>query len=255
MKAINYHIRGIITSFEQLSKGKYLVYFIPGVVLTLIFWYFQSKITSTGDSVNLHSSYGWIDWMASWLNYFVKGTFGFFALITEQIYIFAVLTLLSPFFTSLGETMDKDLTGNAVNSGFMRFINDMIRMVFVVLLMVIMELFFMGFYAMISWIFGFNDLFDTIVYQLIAAFFFGLSFYDFALERYAKGVFSTIGFAFSNPLGMVITGLLFLGIYNIPYIGIPIAPVLTVMISTVAYAYYTKALPKGAPETTVAKDE
>ena len=255
MKAINYHIKAIVTSFEQLAKGKYLLYFIPGIVLTLIFWYFQSKITSAGDSVDLHSSYSWVDWIFSWVNTGAEKTFGVISLITEQIYIFAVLTFLSPFFTSLGETMDKDLTGNAVKGGFMRFINDMIRMVFVVILMVIMELFIMGFYALISLIFGFNEHFDTVVYFIIPAFFFGLSFYDFALERYAKGVFSTIGFAFSNPLGMIITGMIFLGIYSIPVVGIPLSPVFAVMISTVAYAYYTQALPKSPQETTPAKDE
>lgn len=255
MKAINYHLQAIKITFEELAKGKYLIYFLPGAVLTLLFLYFQSKISSVGESVDIHSSYSWIDWLASWINSGVKGTMSVLGFLVEQIYIFMVLTVLSPFFTSLGENMDKDLTGYTIKGGIMRFLNDMLRMVFVVFLMLIMEFFFLGFYWIISWMFGFNEYFDKVVYLLIASFFFGLSFYDFALERYAKGVFSTIGFAFANPLGMIIIGLIFLGVYNIPYVGIPLAPVIVVMISTVAYAYYIKTLPKSVQETTLAKDE
>jgi CysZ protein len=81
------------------------------------------------------------------------------------------------------------------------------------------------------------------MYYCIASFFFGFAFYDFALERYEKNVISSLGFAFSAPLGMIILGAIFKFIYNIPYVGIPLAPVLVVMISTVAYAYYIKRLP------------
>lgn len=244
MKAINYHIKAIQETFEQLFKGKFLIYFVPGLVITLVFAYWRYKANSVGDSVDLHSDNSWLDWGAQLVNSAVHGTFSFFDLILEQIYIFIVLTALSPFNTSLAEKLDHDLTGFEVKGGFTRFLNDIIRMIFVVIIMIVMELVFIAIYWLISWIFGFPEIMDTIVFHCIAAFFFGLSFYDFGLERYAKGVFATIGFAFSNPLGMIITGSIFLGIYNIPYVGIPLAPVLAVMISTVAYLYYTKKLPK-----------
>ena len=62
MRAINYHIRGIITSFEHLSKGKYLIYFLPGLILTIIFWYFRSKTIAIDEAIDLTSEYSWLDW-------------------------------------------------------------------------------------------------------------------------------------------------------------------------------------------------
>jgi hypothetical protein len=41
-----------------------------------------------------------------------------------------------------------------------------------------------------------------------------------------------------------LTGAIFLIIYSIPVIGIPIAPVVTVMVSTIVYLYIKKRLPK-----------
>lgn len=236
MKAINYHIRGIVTSIEQLLKGKYLIYFVPGLILTGLFLYFTSLFTG----IDLTTGYSWLSWFDSG----VSKALSIIEFLIEQFYIFLVITALSPFFTALGEKYDKELTGKVTEGGIVRFVNDMIRMVFVVILSLLLEFIFLGVYWIFSKIFGFSEIMDTIAYFSIAAFFFGFAFYDFALERYEKGVFSSLGFAFSAPLGMIIIGAIFKGVYAIPYIGIPLAPVLAVMISTVAYAYYIKQLPK-----------
>ena len=87
------------------------------------------------------------------------------------------------------------------------------------------------------------DALDPYMYHIIAAFFFGFSFYDFALERYQEGVGSSLYFAFEKPIAMILTGTIFLLIYKIPYVGIPIAPVLAIMVSTVVYLYDQKKLP------------
>lgn len=248
MKAINYHIKGIVTSLESLFKGKYLIYFLPGLILTAIFWYFRSKTAALDDSIDLTSSYSWLQWIGNALDSMVSLLFFGVDILMEQLYIFIVLTLLSPFFTSLGEKFDEDLTGKVTKGGILRFINDLFRMIYVVFIALFLELIFIALYWLLSKIFGFPDIVNTISYFCLASFFYGFAFYDFALERYEKGVFSSLGFAFSAPLGMIIVGAIFQGIYAIPYLGIPLAPVLVVMISTVAYAYYIKQLP--TPKTT-----
>lgn len=239
MKAINYHIRGVITSATALLKGKYWIYFLPGLILTGLFWYFRSRTMELDESIDLSSSYSWLGWVDSG----VSTLFSVFDFILEQVYAFAVLTLLSPFFTALGEKLDKDLTGKVTEGGVLRFINDMIRMIYIVIISVFLELLFIVAYWLISKMFNFPEAVNTVMYYCIAAFFFGFAFYDFALERYEKNVLSSLGFAFSAPLGMIILGVIFKLIYAIPIIGIPIAPVIVVMISTVAYAYYIKRLP------------
>ena len=86
---------------------------------------------------------------------------------------------------------------------------------------VTLEISFLIFYYMVSWIFGLGFI-DGIMFFIISAFFYGMAFYDFALERDQAGVFGTLGFAFSKPLSMLLTGAIFLIIYSIPVIGIPL---------------------------------
>jgi len=240
MKAINYHIKGIITTLEYLFKGKYLLFFLPGLILTGLFWYYGSTFEEIDESVDI--SGGWS--CLGWLDTGFSGVLSFLDAAIESLYIFLVLTALSPFFTALGEKFDKELTGFEVKGGILRFINDFFRMIWIVIVSLILQGLFLLLYWIIDWIFGFPDMADEVVKYCIVGFFFGFTFYDFALERYAKGVGSSLSFAFSAPLGMIIIGVIFKAIYAIPYVGIPLAPVLVVMISTVAYAHYTKQLPK-----------
>ncbi|MFK7785529.1 MAG: hypothetical protein AB8B56_10455 [Crocinitomicaceae bacterium] len=236
MKAINYHIRGIITTLEYLFKGKYLLYFIPGLIITGLFWYFDTKLSDSDWTTD------W--WWLQWLNALFDWAKDLTVAMNESLYIFLVLTVLSPFFTALGEKFDKDLTGKETEGGVLRFINDMFRMVFIVFVSLILQGVFLFLYWIVDKMFGFPDMADEIVRYCIIGFFFGFTFYDFALERYAKGVGGSLMFAFSAPIGMIIIGVIFKAIYALPYVGIPLAPVLVVMISTVAYAYYIKKLPK-----------
>ena len=242
MKTINYHIKSITHTFEELFKGNFLLFFIPGAVLTVVYFWFTSQASALSQAATLASDNSWFDWALGYVNSAVKGAFSVIGILTEQLYIFLVLTVLSPFNTYLGEKLDAKYTGQKFEGGLIRFVNDFIRMIFVVILALTLEFLFIGLYWILSWFIGFEPL-DSIMYFCITAFFFGFSFYDFALERYEAGVFSSLGFAFSKPLTMILTGSVFLAIYNIPIVGIPLAPVITLMVSTLVYLYITKKIP------------
>jgi uncharacterized protein involved in cysteine biosynthesis len=79
------------------------------------------------------------------------------------------------------------------------------------------------------------DTLEPILSFLSASFFYGFSFYDYSLERYSENTMKSLWFAFTRPLTMILTGSIFSLIMFIPVVGIPVAPVLTVMISTVVY--------------------
>jgi len=241
MKTFNYHIKALKDTFEELSKGNFLLFFIPGIVLTTGYYWFIYEAFAISKAIALTSDYSWFSWIIDFFNSAVQKTFAVFILLTEQFYIFLVLTLLSPFNTYLGERLDTKHTGTKFEGGIIRFIHDFIRMIFVIILAISLEFICIVLYWILSWFIGFEPL-DTIVYFCITAFFFGFSFYDFALERYKSNVFSSLEFAFSKPLTMILTGGLFLAIFNIPIIGIPLAPVITLMVSTFVYLYLTKKI-------------
>jgi len=247
MKSIQYHIKAIIEVINQLTKGRFLMYFIPGLVITTIYFWLTYRASSL---LNVTGFLERIPLVGGYLDQGFEATVGVISFLFDQIYIFAIITLLSPFNTHLSEKLDTQLTGQKFEGGFGRIINDLVRMIIIVIISIVLEFFLLGFWWIISWIFGIPDLVYTIVSFLMAAFFFGFSFYDHSLERYKKGVFGSLGFAFQKMLMVIITGSIFLALYyfpyqnGTPYIGIFIAPVLTTMISTVVYLYYLKKLPK-----------
>lgn len=247
MKAITYHSKAVLATFKELFAGNFLLYFIPGGVLMILFMWFQYSTRSIESSLLIEADNSWINWIKGAVNATVHGVFSFFGFIMEQVYIFAIITLLSPFNTMLSEKLENKLIGTTYTSTLASFINDFFRMVFVVIIALSLELSFLAFYWFISFIFGLGAI-DEIVYFVLTAFFFGLSFYDFSLERDRINVFGTIAYAFSHPLSMILTGSIFLLIYNIPVLGIPLSPVITVMIATIVYLYISKKLPKATNE-------
>lgn len=247
MKSFNYHIKAISEVVNQLGKGRFLYYFIPGLVVTAIYFWISYQASSIVESASFLSK---IPWIGEYLDKGLSATLSVFGFIFNQIYIFFILTVLSPFNTHLSEKLDSELTGQQFKSGFARIINDLIRMIFIVFLALFIEFFFIGIWWMISGIFGIGDTIYIVFSFLIASFFFGFSFYDHSLERYKIGVFGSLGFAFQNILLVTLTGALFQAIYyfpyiwELPYIGIVLSPVLTTMVATVVYIQRIKKYPK-----------
>lgn len=251
MKSFVFHGRAILTIFKQFAQGRFFLFFLPGLVLTGVFYFIQYQLSLSQDSVTIDAvDIGWIDWILLKWNSATSWIFNLAGIIIFQVYVFAVLTLLSPFNTQLSEQLDTRLTGAKFDHSWIRFFNDFFRMLFVVTLALFSELAFLMIYWLLSWIIG-SEIIDQIMYFLIAAFFFGFSFYDFPLERYGKGIFDTFTYAFSKPLHTLLTGSIFLLIYKIPYIGVPLSPVLATMIATIVYLYDNGNIPSKDSEKTI----
>jgi CysZ protein len=233
--SIYHHIEAIKTTWNELSKGNFLVYFIPGVIITFLF-ISVNLITNTLFGGNE------ITESANWFSSIFSKVGSIIDFMLTQLYIFIILTLLSPFNTILSEKLDTKITGQKFSFSFLRLINDFLRMILIVIISLIIQFVCIGIWWIIAWILNIDNtfLYDCIAF-LISAFFFGFSFYDHSLERYEINVFGSIGFAFSNVFLIIVTGSLFKLFYyfpyfwNVSYIGIMIAPVVTTMISTVVY--------------------
>lgn len=134
-------------------------------------------------------------------------------------------------------------------------------MIFIVCVALFLEFLFIGTWWIISGILGISDTIYVVLSFLMAAFFFGFSFYDHSLERYNIGVFGSIGFAFQNILLVTLTGVLFQALYffpyiwDVPYIGVVISPVITTMVSTIVYLQYIKKFPKQTPSKSIIENE
>jgi uncharacterized protein involved in cysteine biosynthesis len=231
MESITLHIEALKIVFAEFKAGRHLKFFIPGIMIALLF---GSVFSLTNGAEGLLSFIEKVPLIGGILSGLLTKTFGVIYFLVLQIYVFFILTLLSPFNTLLSESVDSSLTGTSYSFSILQVLTDLARMVFVVLVSITLELIFIGGYWILSWILGLGFM-DKLAFTLISAFFFGLSFYDYSLERYRKGVFATFGFAFSHILLVTLTGLFFLLIFAIPYLGIPISPVLATMLATVIY--------------------
>lgn len=220
MKTIGHHFVALQWTIQQFSKGKFLFYFIPGLLIALSFW----KMQDWAEGMTVGQ-------VESWWDKLIAGTGSVIGFILKQIEVFFILTLLSPINTFLSEAVDKSLTGNTLGFDFIRLFNDFVRMIFVVLFAITFEFLFMGAWSLFSWIFGIGFL-NKYVFFLSASFFYGFSFYDYSLERYEIGLGGSYRFSKRYFLPTLVTGIVFMSIYYIPIVGIAIAPVMATIIST-----------------------
>lgn len=243
IKAIQLHLDGIRTTAEALGKGKFLIYFLPGLIIGIIALYFYWQANRLLDAAHVVDD---IPLVGSILSYSVDGIFGFFEFIANEFYKFLLLVCLSPVNCILSEKYDNYLTNNKFDGGIVRIINDVLRAVFIVIIVLVMEYFTLFVWWLISFLIPMDEYLTPIVQFLISSFFLGFAFYDYSLERYQKGTLSSLGFSFKNMGIVVLTGALFSALYAIPYLGIIIAPVLLTMIST---AVYVRKFPSSTTHT------
>jgi len=248
MKATNFlntHLIAIKTTIEILKNGKIWLYFIPSLLVCLFFLLLRSifHLGETSEQL-LNDSTSWYQFLfgkiGALLDFFIT-----------QLYIFIVITILSPVNTMLSEKVDTLLTGNKFTFSLLRLFNDFVRMIFIVIIALTIEFSILIAWWLFAFIFGLTGtLFYEIITLFIGAFFFGFTFYDHSLERYQVGIFQSIGFAFTKIPLVLTTGIIFKTLYyfpyfwDVPYLGIMLAPIFTTIIATVVYLYDRKILPK-----------
>ncbi|MDR0803336.1 hypothetical protein [Fluviicola sp.] len=234
VQAFKHHWTGIEQVAQTLFKGKFLLYFIPGLIVGLIYLYFQFQagralaFVHAGDDIPV---------IGGVISRVADGVFNIFGLITSEFYKFMILVVLSPVNCILSEKFDSYLTEREFKFDLIRLINDFLRMILIVISALLLEYIFLAVWWVFSWILP--DFIGESVFFLIASFFVGFSFYDYSMERYGLSFFKSWGLGFSKMSYMLITGAIFTLMIKIPVAGIIVAPVLISMISTAVYILLT----------------
>lgn len=235
VNAFKDHGVGITQTFQALFKGKFLMFFIPGAIIGLIYLYFQYQGNKVASAAHLGDDIPLIGSGISWVTDQVVGVFD---MVFSEIYKFIILVLLSPVNCILSEKFDSYLTGKEYQFSLIRLINDFLRMILIVISALVLEYLFLGIWWIIQWFIP--DFIGETMFFLIASFFFGFSFYDFSMERYGLNFSKSWGFGFSKMGYMILTGAIFNLLMQVPAIGIIVAPVLSSMISTAVYILILK---------------
>jgi CysZ protein len=228
LEVIHHHIFAINATIKKLAFGKFWIYLIPGFLISLLFWDINQEFSFLKNQN--YKADGIIDFFSN----FSSNISHFLHFFLHEIYKFIILTILSPIYCLLSEKVDNEFTGDKFNFNLYRFLVEVIRAFFNICISLFLNMWFIGIWFLISLITGFHQL-DTLIYFLISSYFVGFACYDYSMERYRVGVFSSWRFIRKNRLNTLITGVLFYFIFYIPLIGICLAPFLITIISTIVY--------------------
>lgn len=226
-QAIFLHTKAFIWMFEAFSKKKYLVYFLPGLIISYLFW----DLTDWAHTMSGHPSGNSDSWLGEIWTSTIHGFFSFLGFLFDQLKVFILLTLLSPMFARLSESVEESLTGRQFQFDFFQFLEEMIRMLGLVFIALFLEFLTLGLYHLLSWILGLGFL-DGIANFFIASFFYGFAFYDYCLERHHIGIFQSVSFVRRKPILTFVTGLCFGLASLIPVFGFAVAPVIATILAS-----------------------
>lgn len=235
-EAFQLFLNSVVFTLKQIKDPKIAVYLIPGAIVGLLFWETYFVLHQIENIIQLVENIPLIGTVLSWL---LTAPINLIQFILIQVLTFIVLTLLSPVNTFLSERIEFQLNGKKFPFSVAIILRDLFRMIKVVTLLILLELGFLFIYwIVIGWYNPINWL-DDIVFFLVAAFFYGISFFDYSFERHGLGWTKTIRYAKSNRWLMVFSGGLFLALYSIPVAGIIIAPVIMTICTTYCFVNNT----------------
>ena len=232
MKTFQHHLKAIKIIFTLLSKGKFILYFIPGLLITLFFFYVNSLLAKLGKSDITTTPNQSPTVVVSALEY-----------INQQFYTFFVLIVLSPVNSILSKKLDTHLTDYVHTNSFSETLNNILRMIFILAIILFFEFVIMGVWWLFSLVTGLEFI-NQLIYVLVTAFFYGFSFYDYNLERYHRSTKGSLKYGSNHILSMLIAGGSFMILKFVPYVGFIIAPIIITMLTTIVYLYSIKKLPK-----------
>ena len=209
-------------SFLFFKDVKNLKYFVPGLLLTFLFYIvFDFKYFG-------YPSFSWDN---------IGAYFSF------QAYYFLTFILLSPFLSQLSNDINEKEFGIVTPFSFYQLIKDLIRLLSLVLSLFLIQIgLTFGWWLLTFILPDFFSSLDVFFDYSLKALLFGFAFVDYSLERENWSVSSSVSFFKTNSKFLLVIGFLFLMLMNIPIIGLVIAPVISTVIGTYFFLKREKGL-------------
>ena len=231
MIALKDHYYAIKRALTLLFQGHFLLYFIPGLVIAILFYIYLFVIESVGSLVGLIS---YTPWIGAYMETATNSVFSWVNSLSLFIYQFTIITLLSPFHTMLSQGVETLEKGIKLPSNWSKVFNDILRTMGVVIVGGMIYFFIYLIWTAFAFLFGLSIL-SPFVSAVLIGFFTGFNSYDYSLERHGVSVIKSWVYAFRNPFQMILTGGIFTFLLFIPLLGVVVAPVLLTMVGTINY--------------------
>ena len=186
----------------------------------------------------------WLGWDDGWWNQILRWTLGVlsrmliffvYALVYKQL----VLIILAPVLAYLSEQTEALKTGRHFDFSWRQLFQDALRGAGIALrnlfleLLITLLLFFFAFIPLVG-------LLAPVFLLIVQAYFFGFSMIDYSCERSRWSVGERLSFMRSHRGLAIGNGLMFYGLFLIPYLGWAIAPVLGIVAGTLSFLHTKK---------------
>lgn len=145
---------------------------------------------------------------------------------------YLVLTLLTPILTPLSTRAEYLFTGNTYPLIIKYYIEDIVRAWKIIIRNMLLQMLWMAGLYTLTFLYSLPDWVDVIGYYVIACYFYGFSFMDYANERRRLSIPDSIKFTRQHAAAAYTLGLIYVGLWQIPYAGVVIAPILAVVAGT-----------------------
>jgi len=173
MKNILPLFSALAESIGFVVKQKLYLYFIPAVLLSILFFYMLS---------GAQSATAWLTFMEDWwvIGWIIGALEKIIHVISFVVFEFVILVVLTPINSYFAEKVKEKYTGVKSEFDMTQLIRSLGRTVKILIIALSVEMLIL----FILWIFSFilGDSFYYIAALLISSFFLGFSFFDFALD-------------------------------------------------------------------------
>jgi CysZ protein len=159
--------------------------------------------------------------------------------VTKFMNKYLVLSLLSPLLAFLSVEVEYLLTGNRYPWNWEYYGKDVVRALMISFRNMGIQLMWMAGYFILNLFFGFPDWVHTAYYLVIAFYFYGFSFMDYASERRRLTVSESVAFTRKHWVAAYVLGGVYGGLFQIPSFGmalepaVVLAPILGVVAGTI----------------------
>lgn len=208
----------------RLMKVQHLYLFLlPGLFVTIGYWWIRYSLGWTTEEV-IPEDAGWLQRFLGYLSETGKW-------VLTITYQFFMITVLSPVMGLLAERADYALTGKITEGGLKRLFANFLRTIGIGLSALILSISVFLVWSLIAWIGGLSHLTPYLLF-LVNSFFIGFAFLDYALEREEFSIGKSWRFALGHSWTLIGAGILFYGLFYIPFIGPVVAPFLLTLLTT-----------------------
>lgn len=239
-KGISTHIRAI----EFISKHSLWHYFVYPLAIMVLLWFggFWSIMQLSNYIIDYGLEWlgltgneeGWLGWLQAAAVFIVGLVLKLIFLLVLSSYLkYIVLIICSPILALLSERIDEIISGKKYPFNFGQFMHDMLRGIVVTLRNLALETLVILACMIIAWIPIIGYVTIPFLY-LIAWYFMGFAMMDYTYERQRLTIGQGAQFTRKHKGLAIGNGFIFSMILLVPFAGLCIAPILSVVAATLA---------------------